>query len=99
LVAGSQVVLDPVDTRSLGGTGKAVGQPAVTGGPAMEKRNIFSLFRIWIRRQGGQVGPSVGSPPSRSDAPRTSWCTLPFPVTTVGLYRILMASFIMSPPV
>ena len=50
-----KVSSDPADAKSLGGTGRAVGQPGGAGGPAMEKRNIFSLFRVWIRCQGGQV--------------------------------------------
>ncbi len=29
--------------------------PSVGSGPIMEKRNIFGLFRIWLKRQGGQA--------------------------------------------
>ena len=44
-----------VAAHATGNIGKAVGQPSSGPGPAMEKRNIFSLFRIWLGRQGGQA--------------------------------------------
>ncbi len=46
----TQVIQDPADAKTLGLAGKSVGQP----GPAMEKRNVFSLFRMFLKRQGGQ---------------------------------------------
>lgn len=48
----------PGATRSAGGAaaaGAAGGEAGGGSGPAMEKRNIFSLFRLWLNRQGGSA--------------------------------------------
>ena len=47
----------PGATRSAGGAAvcAAGGEAGGGSGPAMEKRNIFSLFRLWLNRQGGSA--------------------------------------------